>query len=251
MKIENGVYMLEISHNMMGSERVINPTVILDNDWQVLIDAGFPGQINQIREAIENEGISFNKLNRIILTHQDIDHIGCVSDILRELPHKVKVFAHETEKAYINGEKKPVKLASLEDSLEQLPDNMKIIYEKLKVGFEMSRVNVDETLNDGQELPICGGITVIYTPGHTPGHICLYLKKCKILIAGDILCVKEGKLVKADQNINLDNELNMKSMKKLMDYDIETVICYHGGIYKGDVNKRIAELADDLYGTPS
>jgi len=43
----------------------------------------------------------------------------------------------------------------------------------------------------------------------------------------------------------------MKSIKKLIDYDIETVICYHGGIYKGDVNKRIAELADDLYGTPS
>lgn len=246
MKIENGVYMLEISHNMMGNERVINPTIILDNDWLVLVDAGFPGQINQIREAIEKEGLSFSKLKRIILTHQDIDHIGCVSDILRELPHKVEVFAHEKEKAYINGEKKPVKLESLEDNLEQLPENMKIIYEKLKSGFEMSRVNVGETLIDGQELPICSGITVIYTPGHTPGHICLYLKKWKILIAGDILTIKEGVLSMADQSINLDNQLNMKSMKKLMEYDIETVICYHGGIYKGNVNKRIAELANDL-----
>ena len=35
-------------------------------------------------------------------------------------------------------------------------------------------------------------------------------------------------------------------MKKLMEYDIETVICYHGGIYKGDVKKRIVELANDL-----
>jgi len=41
----------------------------------------------------------------IILIHQDIDHIGSVSDILKELPGRVKVFAHEEEKAYINGEK--------------------------------------------------------------------------------------------------------------------------------------------------
>lgn len=123
---------------------------------------------------------------------------------------------------------------------------MKIIYENLKTGFQSSRVNVDKTLIDGQELPYCGGITVVYTPGHTPGHICLYLKQWKILIAGDILSIKEDLLVKASQDINFDNELNIKSIKKLMNYDIETVICYHGGIYKDDVNKRISELANDL-----
>jgi len=93
-------------------------------------------------------------------------------------------------------------------------------------------------LIDGQELPFCGGITVVYTPG----HIYLYFKQWKILIAGDILSVKEGLLVTGDQDINFDNELNIKSIKKLMKYDIETVICYHGSIYKGDVRKRIAEL---------
>jgi len=246
MKIESGIYMLEISANIMGMKSVINPTLIWDNDSLVLIDTGFPGQLHQIREAIEKEGIPFNKLNMVILTHQDIDHIGSVSDILKEMPNKVKVFAHEEEKAYINGEKKPVKLAKLESRLEYLPDNMKIIYEKLKVGFQKSIVNIDETLIDGQELSFCGGITVVYTPGHTPGHICLYLKQWKILIAGDILSVKEGLLVRADQDINFDNELNIKSMKKLMEYDIETVICYHGGIYKGDVKKRIVELANEL-----
>lgn len=123
---------------------------------------------------------------------------------------------------------------------------MKKIYKSLKVGFQSSRVDVDKTLIDGEELPYCGGITVVYTPGHTPGHICLYFKQSKILIAGDILSVKEGLLVKADQDINFDNELNIKSIKKLMNYDIETVICYHGGIYKGDIKNRIAELANGL-----
>lgn len=245
MKIENGIYVLEVPAKIMEMRRVISLTVIWENDSLVLIDSGFPGQLPEIHKAFEKDGIPFNKLNMVILTHQDIDHIGCVSGILKEMPGKVKVLAHEEEKGYINGEKTPVKLAKLEENFEHLPDNVKAIYEKLKVGFEHSKVDVDKTLIDGEELPYCGGITVVYTPGHTPGHICLYFKKSKILIAGDILTVKEGLLLKADQDINFDNELNMESMKKLMNYDIETVICYHGGIYKDNVNKRIAELANE------
>lgn len=35
-----------------------------------------------------------------------------------------------------------------------------------------------------------------------------------------------------------------KSLKKLTQYDIETVIYYHGGIYKDNVNQRLLELAN-------
>lgn len=247
MKIENEVFMLEVPTKIMGKTGVINPTLILDKDSLILIDTGFPGQLHQIHEAFDKEGLPFSKLKMIILTHQDIDHIGTISDILKELPGRVKVLAHEEEIKYISGVKKPVKLTKLEDQLEYLPENMKIIYENLKSGFQNSKANVDETLIDGQELPYCGGITVVHTPGHTPGHICLYIKQLKLLIAGDILSIKEGKLLSSDPNINFDNELNMKSIKKLMNYDIETVICYHGGIYKDDVNKRIVELANEMH----
>lgn len=246
MKINNGIYMLEISVNMMGKPSIINPTVIWDNDSVILIDTGFPGQLPKIREAIEKEGVPFNKLNMVILTHQDIDHVGSISDILKELPNKVKVLAHEEEKPFITGEKQPVKLAQLESSLDYLPENMKTVYEKLKAGFQNSRVNVDNTLTDGEELPFCGGITVIHTPGHTPGHICLYLKHWKILIAGDILRVEGGLLIPAVESTNFDRDSNIKSMEKLMKYDIENVICYHGGLYKGNANNDIAELTKNL-----
>lgn len=243
MKINNGIYMLEISVNMMGKPSIINPTVIWDNDSVILIDTGFPGQLPKIREAIEKEGVPFNKLNMVILTHQDIDHVGSISDILKELPNKVKVLAHEEEKPFITGEKQPVKLAQLESSLDYLPENMKTVYEKLKAGFQNSRVNVDNTLTDGEELPFCGGITVIHTPGHTPGHICLYLKYYKIFVAGDILQIDGGILTHAPQSTNFNTDLSIISLKKLTQYDIETVICYHGGLYGGNANRRIAELA--------
>lgn len=245
MKIENGIYMLEILSDTMGNSTIIYPTLILNNDSLILIDTGFPGLFNQIYEAIEKEGLQFSKLNTIIFTHQDIDHIGNVFEILNKVPENIKIFSHEEEKAYINGEKTPVKLAKLESNLANLPDNVKVAYKMLKAGFQRNKVNIDETLIDGQELPYCGGITIIHTPGHTPGHICLYFKQWKILIAGDILCVNDGMLCRENQDFNFDNELNLKSIQKLMKYDIETVISYHGGIYNHNVNKRIAELANE------
>ncbi|WP_160679820.1 MBL fold metallo-hydrolase [Clostridium sp. C8-1-8] len=245
MKIENGIYMLEILSDTMGNPTMIYPTVISNNDSLILIDTGIPGRFNQVVEAVEKEGLQFSKLNTIIFTHQDIDHIGNVVEILNKVPANVKIFSHEEEKAYINGEKTPVKLAKLESNLESLPDNMKVAYKMLKAGFQKNKVNIDETLIDGQELPYCGGITIIHTPGHTPGHICLYFKQWKILIAGDILCVKDGMLCRENQDLNFDNELNVKSIEKLMRYDIETVISYHGGLYNHNVNSRIAELANE------
>jgi glyoxylase-like metal-dependent hydrolase (beta-lactamase superfamily II) len=242
MKIANGVEMLEISANVMETPTIINPTLIWDKDAIILVDAGYPGQLSLIRKEIEKIGVDFNKLNLVILTHHDIDHIGSVSSILKELHNNVKVLAHEEEKAYIEGEKVPLKLAQLEANLNSLPGEMKIIYGKLKAGFENCKVNVDRTLTDCEELQVCGGIKVIFTPGHTLGHICLYLKQSKTLIAGDLLWVEDGRLEKAPTSTNFNMELTAKSLKKLMEYDIETMICYHGGIYKDKVNERIAEL---------
>ncbi|MDR3601938.1 MAG: MBL fold metallo-hydrolase [Desulfosporosinus sp.] len=244
MNIANGIYMLEISANIMGTPNVINPTLILDNDRLILIDTGFPGQLSQIKEAIEREGLLFSKLKMVILTHQDIDHVGSLSSILKELPNGVEVLAHKEERAYIQGDKLPVKVAQFEAHLSSLPNEMKEIYEKMKTFYENNKSNVDRTLSEGEELPYCGGITVIYTPGHTPGHICLYIKRYKILIAGDALQIQGGVLIQAPQSTNFDTELNIESLKKITQYDVETVICYHGGIYKDNANKRIEELAN-------
>lgn len=244
MKIVNGIEMLEVNSNVMGNASTIYPTLIVDEDNVILVDTGFPGLLEQFKTAIETAGTAFENLNMIILTHHDIDHIGNVSSIVKALEGKVKVMAHEVEAPYVNGDKTPLKLAQLEDKLEVLPKEMKGIYEKLKAGFEMSKANIDETLADNEELPYHGGITVINTPGHTLGHICLYFKKDKILIAGDVLKVENGKLDIMSMQINYDQELTIQSLKKLTQYDIETVICYHGGIFKDKVNERIRELAE-------
>jgi glyoxylase-like metal-dependent hydrolase (beta-lactamase superfamily II) len=65
---------------------------------------------------------------------------------------------------------------------------------------------------------------------------------CRTLIAGDALIVEEGQLYGPDPRYCIDYELAQQSLAALLDYDIQQVICFHGGRYDGDGQRRIAEL---------
>ncbi|MFZ5967817.1 MAG: MBL fold metallo-hydrolase [Bacillota bacterium] len=245
MQVANGIEMLEISANVMGKPEMIYPTLIRDMGMAILVDTGYPGLLPSFCQAMDKAGVPFDKLSKIIITHHDVDHIGSLSAILKESSKGIDVLAHEEEKPYLQGEKCPTKVTMLEAKLDSLPEQMKTIYENLKAFYHNNKIKVSRTIADGEELPYCGGITVIYTLGHTSGHICLYHKQSKTLIAGDTLGVDEGRLIKPPSFINFDQELALKSLKKLAQYDIETVICYHGGLYRGNATQHIIELANE------
>ena len=244
MKIANGLEMLEIHDSMFGTPGVFNPTLIWDDSEVVLVDTGLPGERELIRETVEKAGVTFDSISKIIITHQDTDHIGNLAAIVKGSTIPVQVFSHEVEKPYIQGDLTPIKMtpkriAEMEVMLNKLPEEKR---NKIKKTFSNLTAKVDKTLEDGEVLPFCGGIQIIYTPGHTPGHICLYLKKYKTLVSGDALNVIEGNLCGPNPEFTFNMEEAVASLKKLSKYDIETVICYHGGIYSGDVNNRIKEL---------
>src|SRR4051812_15146137 len=125
-KITYGLKMLEVSVNMMGRAGVLHPTLIVDGENVILVDAGLPGQLAPIREAMQQQaGVAFERITQVILTHHDIDHLGGLRELLSELPGRVRVLAHIEEKPYIDGTKRPLKLAKMEDNLENLPETMK------------------------------------------------------------------------------------------------------------------------------
>lgn len=95
---------------------------------------------------------------------------------------------------------------------------------------------------DGQELPCCGGILIIHTPGHAPGHISLYLKKSKTLVAGNSMYSVNGTLEGIHVPTTLDIKAARQSLKKYLDLDIESVVCYYGGLSKVNINEQIQKL---------
>ncbi|WP_100489298.1 MBL fold metallo-hydrolase [Sporolactobacillus pectinivorans] len=244
MKIANGIEALDLTVNMMGRQSALHPTLIWDDNEVILVDTGIPGQLEKIRKAVTSAGASFDKLNKVILTHQDIDHIGSLPEILKGAGRKIEVLAHEEDKPYIEGDKPLIKMnpERMAKMLESLPEEQR---QKIQTMFGARRsAKVDTTITDGEVLPYCGGMTVIFTPGHTPGHISLYHQKSKTLIAGDALVAADGALLPPSPRTTLDMTTALQSIKKFTKYDIDTVICYHGGVFKENVNKRLAELAD-------
>jgi glyoxylase-like metal-dependent hydrolase (beta-lactamase superfamily II) len=238
MKIENGIIMLEVSSNIPGM--FIHPTVMWDDENMILIDAGYNGQYDTIRDACINEGIHFENINKIIITHQDLDHFGGLPEILEASKDKIEVMAHEDDKPYIQGEKPLVRLNS--NFLNSMPEDRQEMVKQMFKNF--TPVDVDTTLLDNQELPFCGGITVIHTPGHTPGHLCLYHKNSKTLIVGDAMNVMNGKLMGPRKEILEDGDykIALDSLKKLLKFDVKNIITYHGGLYTNKPHESIENL---------
>ncbi|ENQ3108560.1 Glyoxylase, beta-lactamase superfamily II [Bacillus sp. 491mf] len=239
MKISNGVAALEL--NIQGF--VLHPTLIWNDEEAVLIDTGMPGQLEHIRTAMNNLGVPFEKLKAVIVTHQDIDHIGSLPEILQASSKQIDVYAHELDKPYIEGKFPLIKTDPErmdKEAWASLPKEMQLLY------TNPPKCNVNQILEDGQELPYCGGIQVIHTPGHTPGHVSLYVKKSKTLVAGDAMICTDGSLQGPVQRTTLDMNTALASLQKYLNFDIESVICYHGGVCMNTPKEQIHNLVEQV-----
>ncbi len=240
MRIAEGVEMLELNLGPM----TIHPVILFDRDSWTLVDTGMPFSVPALRELAKQAGVGDLPLRNVLLTHQDIDHIGGLPGILAEEREAPVVYAHPDDAPAIDGKQPFVKITP--ERVEQLRQQMSPsdfgLFER--TFLHPTRPNVDRTYADGETLPIGGGLTVIHTPGHTPGHVSLYHQPTRTLIAGDAMVAAEGELNGPNARVTPNMEQAMESLKKYKNFDVARVVCYHGGLVEGDVNERIAKLAD-------
>src|SRR5919112_4162505 len=235
MRIADGVYVLPIPRNPQESESFLNLTLIVDEqNGNTLVDAGLPGQAEAIGAALLEAGIGVRDLRRIIFTHQDLDHVGSGAALVRQ--SGARVLAHPADAPYIEGELRPIKVTP--EMLERRPQMCEVL-ERLEP------VRVDEHLEDGERLELAGGIRVIFTPGHTPGHLSLYLERSKILIAGDALTAEGGRLNGPNPSVTLDTGEAARSARRLAELDVETIVCYHGGVVDEDANGQLRRVVQE------
>ena len=242
MKIAEGAEALELVMSFAGNQGVIHPTLLWGGDeGATLIDTGTPGLLPMIEEKLKGLGVSLRDLKRILITHQDIDHIGSAAALVEATG--AQVFAHEADVPYIEGEKRLLKLdpARWEKMISSMPKDQR--ERILAMLAAPPRVKVDRVLRGGEELLFHGGIVVIPTPGHTPGHVCYYVKSLSLLVAGDALTVREGSLAGPSPTATPDMPRAIASLERLLPFPARRVLCYHGGFFEGQVAPRLRELA--------
>ena len=238
MKIDEGIVMLEVTGTVPGM--LMYPTVMWDSENMVLVDVGYGGQLEVLKDSFSREGLDFNKVNMVIITHQDLDHFGGLAEMVETSNHPIEVMAPEEDEPYIQGEKPLVRLNA--NFLNILPEDRRKMVKQTYENFRT--VDVNKALSDDEELDYAGGIAVIHTPGHTPGHICLYHHQSKTLIVGDALNITDGTLTGPRKDILMeeDYETALGSLQKLLKFDVENIITYHGGLYTDKPHESIENI---------
>ena len=107
------------------------------------------------------------------------------------------------------------------------------------------RVEPDRTVQDGDKIPTgCGDIEVIWTPGHSLEHICLYDRGRKILFSGDHILPITTPHVGSDPFSPADPLGNyFNSLEKVSQLDVDLVMPGHQHILR-NLRKRVRQILE-------
>lgn len=152
---------------------LVNGFLLRDADGQVtVIDVGLPRCAPRVLAALGAIGAGPGDVTRVLLTHAHVDHVGAAAKVARVTGRGVLVHADDAEFVR-TGHGPPRDRSSRLGRLLGSLDN----------GFDP--VAVDDELHDGQLLAIAGGLRVIHTPGHSPGHVAYLHEPTGTLVTGD------------------------------------------------------------------
>ena len=177
-----------------------------------LIDTGHRGSAPEIVECIRQLGRSPEEISLIILTHNHIDHVGGLAEIKQQT--KARVAIHKSD----IGERKNLPSAKAED--------------------------IDVPLEGGEVLNLLGGLKIIHTPGHTPGSICLFSHKNRLLIVGDAMRKRRDTLHLPFRTASFNLTQAKDSIRKMSRLDLGTLCFGHGLPLADDVKTKIEDLAE-------
>ena len=233
MRLNDEVQVLELPAVFGRDSFSVNLTLLMDLAMgPTLVDTGVPGQQEAIAAAMVDAGVEVEDLRRIVLTHHDLDHVGSLHALAEA--SGAQVLAHEVEATFIDGSRQP--RFALPEVLQQAPELRPLVE-----GFRPTRVT--QTLDDDEHLDLVGGVRVVFTPGHTPGHLCLYLECHRTLIAGDALVAHRGQVYGPSSKSSADLPAARDSVRRLADLDVQAIVCYHGGVVDDDANGKLRRLA--------
>jgi len=232
----------------------LNSYLIRSEDENLLIDTGlnFPQTFQSLCEGISKAGVKPKELTEILLTHFHVDHVGLIPRF-KEASKDIKLLIHHVEM-----ESSKLMSREFEDYKESMENFLKAHGAPSSIAINLQRFHpafftpqayqeiAEEALSleNGQMITVGDyNFQVLWTPGHSPGHICLYEPSLKILISGDhLLPTITPHIAQFMENMDpLTDYLN--SLEKIEKLDVEVVLPAHEETFANH-RERIKQLKD-------
>jgi glyoxylase-like metal-dependent hydrolase (beta-lactamase superfamily II) len=206
---------------MIGSQAY----VLVDQDEITLVDAGHVGSGLMLRRYLTRIGRSVEHITRIVCTHGHPDHIGGVHEIAAWSGAEILLHPADAER-------------------------LRIRFREVIANFSpgpivalLTRAPANATpIDDGDVLPVLGGLRVVHTPGHTPGSVSLYSAEKRFLIVGDMLQCVRGQVTLPNYFFTDDMALARRSIARLADLDVETILFSHYPPYRENAREVLRSL---------
>ena len=217
---------------------------VLGNGPVTLIDTApkFPGSLFTLEKQLNETGLTWKDVERIIITHGHIDHFGLVGQVRSASGHDIPCYIHEDDLWRLAGDY--IRNGMWSEEAEgfyakvgmpaQIVERMKrrsLFFKNLcdPVDDAIPMKDGDIFIGDGFEL------SVIHTPGHSPGCCCLHERDSHILFSGDHLLkhITPNPFHEVSRSRLKDPSYKslqayMESLKKLENLDVSNVFPAHG-----------------------
>src|SRR3972149_1329196 len=229
-EIVSGVYGIGMGY--------VNAFLITGDDGLTLVDSGLPRKKDSILRAVAGLGRQPADLKQILITHHHIDHMGSLGDLMEATG--AKSYVHPLDSAIVRG-----------DQPQPGPNPASLLGKfagplLARFGPAPTTAAVGVEVADGEELAVAGGIRVVHTPGHTPGHLSFLLpREGGVLFAGDAA----ANVIRLGLPIGMftaDREQAKESVRKLAALEFEVACFGHGRVLKGEANLRFRRLAEKV-----
>lgn len=197
---------------------LVNSYLLAGNDGTlILVDAGTRSAPRRLLAALHGLGKRPGDVTHLLLSHAHNDHAGGARKVVAATGSAVHT--HEREAVYVREGRMPQVDPSTRGGrlLARLPGRL--------TGF--ASVGVDGTFADGDVLPLAGGIAVVHTPGHTPGHCSFLHPGSGVLLTADAIFNVRGLRYSLPSSCT-DVRLSRASAQRLGELDFAVAGFTHG-----------------------